>query len=96
MPRIRNEELFCILTHLRDMQLEPGVLPTQEEDSVWRTFPTAHLFKLYPALVDLLGVLSGSAWVAALGTEGGAAFDEGDLVDLSRACLSLVGRDFCA
>ncbi len=96
MPRIRNEELFCIFTHLRDMQLEPGVLPTQG-DCVWRTFPTAHLFKLYPALLDLLGVLSGSAWVAALGTtEGGTAFDEGDLVDLSRACLSLVGRDLSA
>lgn len=95
MPRIRNEELFCILTHLRDMNLEPSVLPSQE-DCIWRTFPTAHLFKLYPVLLDLLGVLSGSAWVAALGTEGSVSFDEGDLVDLSRACLALVGRDLKA
>ena len=102
MPRIRNEELKLILTNLRDMDLEPGIigdLYTIPDGSslVWTNFSSAHLFKLYTTLCDLLGVVTGGAWTLSLlseASEGGSY--EGALADLVRDCLERIGKDINA
>ena len=85
-----------IITHLKDLQLQPGAISQSCASSTahWNTLPSAHLFKLYPLLCDLLGVVTGGAWLSIGGSSGEATvFDEGSLVDSVRACLDRIGQD---
>ncbi|KAJ3021237.1 hypothetical protein HKX48_008942 [Thoreauomyces humboldtii] len=107
LPRVRNEEIVLVMQHLQKLDMRPSVLVRYLGEDKMHPLrshilagKSAHLFALYPALCDLMGVVAArtggtsTVGVGATADGGGAgAADETTVVEAARACLARVGRD---
>ncbi|KAJ3225645.1 hypothetical protein HK099_006478 [Clydaea vesicula] len=92
LPRIRNEELIFILTHLEKTNLINAIFKFENEtkNKIKKEIlsgPCALLFSLYFDLIDLLSVVSKSGVNNSNG-------DEEIIVDSVKNCLRRVGKEF--
>ncbi|KAI8921650.1 hypothetical protein BC831DRAFT_75969 [Entophlyctis helioformis] len=97
MPRLRTSELLFVLQNIRDLDVMPGIfskhLHIDAADAVRQhvlSGSSAHVFLMFDALVEVLGVVAGSAWA----TGGGSSIGTDSLVEAVRGALKRVGREF--